>query len=175
MNRWHFGVNLLGIGAGCLMILAMFFPWWSFRWEFVEQTDVYPYVLSGPGTELVGYQRSPEMLLLTGVVIACILLCLLGSLIKRRAGWIMMAISGVLILIAAWRLIARVSGVAARFGLPVIGHGRGNLGGFAWVETWTWLQPGFYLVVSAGVLALAAGLLHHKIWLEPKSRSMEKG
>lgn len=165
MRQWQVGGNLLGLLAGCLMIAAMFFPWWSFRWEFVEQTDIYPYVLSGPGTELVGYRRSPEMMLLTGVIIGSILLCLAGSLLKKRAGRIMMAVSGVIILVAAWRLIARVSGVAARFGLPAVGHGQGSLGGFATVETWTWLQPGFYIIVSAGILALAASLLHKKLWL----------
>jgi hypothetical protein len=165
MKRWHFGINLLGFGAGCLMIVSMFMPWWSFRWEFVDPTDIFPYLVSGPGSELVGYKRSPEMVLLTGVLIACILICLAGSLLKGRWAKIMMIGSGLLVVVAAWRLLARVSGVAERFGLPVVGHGWGSLGGFAKVEVWTWIQPGLAVIVGAGLLAMLAGLLHRKIRL----------
>ena len=163
MKSWHLGFNLLGFWAGCLMAISMFFPWWSFRWSFVEQTDIFPYLVSGPGSEFVGYHRSPEMTLLTGVLIACILICLAGSLLRGRVAMIMMGASGLVVLVAAWRLLARVSGVAERFGLPAVGHGWGSLGGFAKVETWTWLQPGLYIVAAGGILAILAALLHRKI------------
>jgi hypothetical protein len=165
MKRLHLGVNLLGLSGGVLMIAAMFFPWWTFRWEFVERTDIFPYIIEGPGSELVGYKRSPEMALLTGVIIACILLCLVGSLLWGRSARILLGTSGVLVLVAAWRLLARVEGVATRFGLPIQGHGQGSMGGFAKVEVWTWVSPGLYLIVAAGVLALLASLLHSKIRL----------
>ena len=103
------------------------------------------------------------MTLLTGVLIACILICLAGSLLRGRVAMIMMGASGLLVLVAAWRLLARVSGVAERFGLPPIGHAWGSLGSFAKVEVWTWLQPGLYIVAAGGILAILAGLLHRKI------------
>lgn len=165
MKRWHFGVNLLGLGSAVLMIVSMFYPWWAFRWQFVEKTDIYPWLVDGPGSEFVGYRRSPQMTLLTGVLIAVILICLIGSLLRGRTARIMMISAGVLVMLCAWRLLARVSGVAARFNLPVIGHGWGNLGGFAQVEVWTWIQPGLYFVVAAGILAILAGLLHPMIRL----------
>lgn len=165
MRRWQWGVNLLGIIAGAFMVLAMFFPWWSFRWEFVEATKIFPYLVDGPGSELVGYRRSPLMTILTVVLIVSILVCLVGSLMKRKAGRIMLGASGVIVLLCGWRLLARVGGVAGRFGLPLVGHGRGSLGGFAKVEVWTWLEPGIYIIAAAGLLALLAALLHPKIWV----------
>lgn len=163
MKRWHLGINLLGLFAGALMMVSFFFPWWSFRWAFVSQTDIYPYIMVGPGVEMVGYRRSPEMFLLTGVLIACILACVVGSSLRGRAARIMMGVSGGLVIVAAWRLLGRVSGVAARFGLPVMGYGWGSLGSFAKVEVWTWIQPGLYIVVAGGLLALLASLFHSKI------------
>lgn len=165
MKRWNLGVNLVGLGATCLMVAAMFFPWWSFRWEYVEQTDIFPYYLSGPGSELVGYKQSPQMLLLTGVLIAAILICLVGSVLKGRAARIMVGTSGALVLLAAWRLLDRVGGVADRFGLPIQGNGQGSLGGFGKVEVWTWLRPGLYLIVAAGILALLTSLFFSRVRL----------
>ncbi|MHB0988171.1 MAG: hypothetical protein ACYC3P_05835 [Bellilinea sp.] len=105
------------------------------------------------------------MTLLTGVLIVAILLCLVGSVLSKRPAKILLGISGLLVLLAAWRLLVRVAGVAARFNLPLQGHGQGSLGGFAKVEVWTWLQPGLYLAVLGGVLALLASLLHSKVRL----------
>jgi len=165
MKRWHLGFNLLGVSAGCLMIAAMFFPWWSFSIEFAGKTDLFPYLISGPGSELVGYKRSPQMTLLTGVLIAAIVLCLVGSMLSKKPAKVLLGASGLLVLLAAWRLLMRVAGVAARFGLPLQGHGQGSLGGFAKVEVWTWLQPGLYLAILGGVLALLACLLYSKVRL----------
>lgn len=165
MSRLRFGINILAIIAGCLMIAAMFLPWWSFNLQFSGQTDLYPYLISGPGSELVGYKRSPQMTLLTGVLITAILLCLLGSLLKGRTGRILLAVSGILIFLAAWRLLIRVSGVAARFHIPIQGEGIANYEGFAMIEVSTWLRPGLYLVIAGAVLALIASLLHKQLQL----------
>jgi hypothetical protein len=166
MKHVQLGVNLLGIFASLGMIIAMLFPWWSFRLAYTEQTDLFPYLISGPGSELVGYHRSPQMALLTVVLIACILLCLFGSLLYGKGGRILLGVSGVLVLLASWRLLVRVAGVAARFDLPIQGHGWGNYGGFASVEVWTWLRPGLYLIVAGGLIAILACILHPKIRLE---------
>lgn len=166
MKRGHLSVNVLAVIAGLVMVAAMFFPWWSFRLSYTPQTNLYPYLISGPGSELVGYHRSPQMALLTGVLIACIVLCLVGGILKGRPGRIMLFVSSLLVFLASWRLLARVGGVAARFKLPIQGHGWGEYGGFAHVEVWTWLQPGLYLILLGGALALVAGLLYHRVSLE---------
>jgi hypothetical protein len=166
MKRWMEGVNLLALLASLVMIIAMLVPWWSFQLEFSEQTDLYPYLLDGPGSELVGYKRSPQMTLLTGVFIVSIGLCLLGSFREGRAARIMLVSSGVLISLGVWRLLVRIASVADRFSLPLQGHARGNYGGFAEVYVSTWLRPGLYLIILACVLVLAAGVLHKKIWLQ---------
>jgi len=165
MKRWHFGVNLLGVIAAGLMTAAMFFPWWSFRLAYTERTDLFPYLISGPGSELVGYKRSPQMTILTVVLIGCIVLCLVGSLLNGRRARILLVISSVLVFLASWRLLVRVASVAARFHLPIQGHGFGNYGGFATVEVWTWLRPGLYLIIAGGILAILASLLHPRIRL----------
>jgi hypothetical protein len=53
--------------------------------------------------------------------------------------------------------------VAGRFHLTVQGHGTGSFGGFAKVEVWTWLRPGIYLIIVAGILAIVASLLEPKL------------
>jgi hypothetical protein len=163
MKRWSFGVNLLGLVSAVLMLDSMFYPWWSFRWSFVEATKIYPYIVDGPGTEFIGYRRSTVMIILTVVLIVSILMCLVGSLLKGRKASILMGVSGALALLCAWRLLARITKVAAGFDLPPTGHGWGGLGSFAKVEVWTQVEPGLYIIVVAGVLAILAAFLHSKI------------
>jgi uncharacterized membrane protein len=165
VKRSNLGINILGVIAGALMIAAMFFPWWSFKLSYTKTTNLYPYLIDGPFSELIGYKRSPQMTILTGVLIVCIGLCFLGSVVKGRGARIMLAISGILCLLGTWRLLIRVTGVAARFGLPIQGHGWGQYGGFARVEVFTWLQPGTYLMITGGILAILASLI---VWRIPK-------
>jgi hypothetical protein len=147
------------------MIAAMLFPWWSFALEYSEESDIYPYVISGPASELVGYKRSPQMTLLTGVLISCIVLCFVGSVLKGRIGRIILGAAGVLSLLGAWRLIARVAGVAARFDIPIQGRAVVWYEGFAPTEVSARLRPGLYLIVLAGVLCLVASMFHNKLRL----------
>lgn len=163
MKRWRLGINVLAVIAGCLMVAAMLVPWWSFRLAITERTDLYPYLISGPGSELVGYRRSPQMALLTGVLIVAIVLCLIGSVLRGKTAKIMLGAAGVLVLLAAWRLLVRVGSVAARFHIPIQGHGIATYEGFASVEVWTWLRPGLYLIVLAGVLSIAAAIFHSRL------------
>ena len=145
------------------MIIAMFFPWWSFYLQFTGQTDVYPYLISGPGSQLVGYKRSPQMTLLTGVLIVAIALCLSGAMLRGKAGRVMLASSGLLVLLSAWRLLIRVGSVAARFHIPLQGHGRASYEGFALIEVSTWIQVGLYLVVVGAICALLAAAFHNRL------------
>ena len=163
MKNLHFGVNILALVAVALMAVAMYQPWWSFALEGSPQTDIYPYLIDGPGSEYIGYKRSPQMTLLTGVLIACITLTLVGSILKGKSSRITLAVAGVLVLLASWRLLARVAGVAARFEIPLQGQGRAIYEGFAQIFVWTKLRPGTYLMVAGGILAILAGILHSRV------------
>ena len=160
MKNWHFGVNILALVAVILMVVAMYLPWWSFALESSPQTDVYPYLIDGPGSEYIGYKRSPQMTLLTGVLIASILITLIGAFLKGKSSRITLAVAGVLVLLGTWRMLARVAGVAARFEIPLQGQGRAVYQGFAQIEVWTKLQPGTYLIIAGGILAILASILH---------------
>jgi hypothetical protein len=162
MKRVSFGLNPVALIANGLLIAAMYYPWWSFKLAIMEQTDVYPYLIDGPASEFIGYTRSSMMELLTGVLIICIVLVFIGTFIKSKATRIMLGISGTLILLASWRLLVRVTGVAAAFDMPVQGNAIATYGGFADLEVWTWIQPGLYLAGAAGVLVLIATLFYKK-------------
>ena len=160
MKNWRFGVNILGLIAVALMIVAMYYPWWSFTIMETKKTDIYPYLIDGAGSEMIGYKRSPQMTLLTGVLIACISLTFIGSVLRGRWSRILLAIAGVITLLGAWRLLAHVTGVAARFDIPIQGQGIAVYEGFAQIEVSTQLELGTYLIVAGGILAILAGLLH---------------
>jgi hypothetical protein len=160
------GFNLLGFLSGIVMTVAMLYPWWSIKLTIMGQTDIYPYLVDGPLSQLVGYKRSPQMTILTGLLVACILLCFIGGFLKAKSGRIMLIVSGVLTFLAAWRFAARMAEVAGRFDLSIQGYGRGSFGGFAKVEVWTWLRPGIYLIIIAGILAIIASLFGPKLNLK---------
>ena len=163
MKNWRVGINILGLVAVVLMIAAMFQPWWSFTLEETKTTDVYPYLIDGAGSEMIGYKRSPQMTLLTGILIACILLTLIGSMLKGRGSRVVLAIAGAFTLLGAWRLLARVAGVAARVDIPIQGQGRAVYEGFAQIYVSTQLELGTYLILAGGILAILAGLLHSRV------------
>jgi hypothetical protein len=160
MKHKLFGFNPLALIASGLMTVAMFYPWWSYQLEFSRQTDIYPYIIIGPGSELIGYQRSPQMILLTVFLVVSIILCLVGSFFKGKVGSVLVITSSLFVFLASWRLMARLASVAARFDLSLQGEGIGIYEGFADVWVWTWIRPGLYLALAGGVLALFAGLLN---------------
>jgi hypothetical protein len=161
VNR-KFSFNYLGILAGILMVAAMFQPWWSFSLEFAGQTDLYPYKIQGPGSEIVGYKRSPQMNLLTNALYGCIGMCFAGSLLRGKLGSLLMFLSGLVVFLASWRLLMRIEGVADRFHVPIQGHAFASYEGFARMEVYTWIQPGLYLIIAGGILVVLAGLLNSR-------------
>lgn len=165
MRRWLSALNILGLVAGAVMITAMLVPWWSLTIQWPGESNVYPYLISGPASELVGYRRSPQMTLLTGILVSCIVLCFIGSALRGRAGRIILGISGLLALLGAWRFIVRVAGVAARFEIPLQGRAVVTYMGFAPTEVSARLRPGLYLIVAAGVLCLMSSIFHDKLRL----------
>jgi hypothetical protein len=165
VKNLRLGVNILGLVAVGLMIASMFYSWWSFTIMEYKKSDVYPYLITGPATEIIGYKRSPQMTLLTGVLITCIVLAFLGSVLKGKSSRIILIISGLLALLGAWRLLARVTGVAARFEIPIQGEGIAVYEGFAQIDVMTRIEPGTYLIVAGAILAILAGLLHSRVRL----------
>jgi hypothetical protein len=157
------GFNIPAILGSIIMAVAMFYPWWSIKLAIMGQTDIYPYLVDGPLSQFIGYKRSPVMTILTAVLVICILMCLIGGFWKGKGGRIILAVSGILTFLSAWRFAARMADVAGRFDLTIQGYGRGSFGGFAKVEVWTWLQPGIYLIVVAGLFAIIASLLEPKL------------
>lgn len=152
------------------MIAAMFQPWWSFTLQENKTTDVYPYLIDGAGSEMIGYKRSPQMTLLTGVLVGCILLTLSANFLKGRGRTAVLIAAGVLTVVGAWRLLARVARVAARFDIPIQGEGRAVYEGFAQIEVSTQLELGTYLILVGGVLAILAGLLYSRVYASEQKR-----
>lgn len=163
MKKPKLGMNVLGLVAVVLVILAMLVPWWSFSLQLSRPTNLYPYLVDGPASEFVGYKRSAQMTLLTGFLGLCIVLGLVGCVSRGRLSRVLLAVSGAGILLGTWRLLVRVQGVAARFGIPIQGEGIADYMGFAQIEVWSRIRPGLYLVILGGVLFLAASLLHSRV------------
>lgn len=165
MEKQRFRLNVLGLVAVLLMVAAMTIPWWSFAMQYSEPTNIYPYLVDGPASEFVGYKRSFLMTLLTGFLGVCIVMGLVGSFINGKLSRILLAISGIGMLLGTWRLLVRVQGVAARFGIPIQGEGVADYMGFAQIEVWSRIRPGLYLVVLGALLAIAASLLYRHVQL----------
>jgi hypothetical protein len=166
----NLGINIPGFLAAILGAISMFFPWWHFGIQIgnAEPSEIYPYLIDGAGAIMVGYKRSPTMMILTILLVVCFLLILISSLIKSRITIGLMAGSGVLILLACWRFYERMKTVSEGYHMPVQGRGTADYGGLAiyWVNNW--FQPGIYLAASAGVLAILAALFYKKIWIGRK-------
>jgi len=154
--------NLLAVLSGFAMMAALRFPWWSLKLQWQRETKVYPYITSGPATELIGYRKTEQMTILTYLLIACIVLCLVGSVLRRWKGRIALGAAGLLALAAAGRFYMRIASIADRFGIHVQGRAIATYSGFAPTEVSARLQPGFYLIIAAGVLCLAASIFHEK-------------
>jgi hypothetical protein len=161
MRKWILRLNLLGLIAVVILAVALQFPWWSFGTEFLEQSYVYPYIIDGPVTEIIGYRQSTQMKLLTGVLIGCVALALLGSLIRKWPGRLLLTLSGLVTLYGAYRLFMRITSVAARSGIPIQGTAT-TYEEFAVVTYTSQLHPGLHLTLLGATLCLLAALLHNQ-------------
>lgn len=165
MRRFLSRFNLLAVLSGCLMVASMLLPWWSLVIGWSRETDVYPHIISGPASEMIGYRRSPQMTMLTYALVLCIVLCFVGSVLRGWKARITLGAAGILPVLVAWRFIVRIAGVAERFGMPIQGRGIASYGGFSPMETSARLRPGLYLIVVAGILCLVSSILYDKFRL----------
>lgn len=151
--------NLLALVAVVLIVMGITRPWWSLT-LFGNESDIYSYQIVGPLCELLGYKRSPQMLLLTRILVGAVVLVALGSILRGWPGRILIALGGILVLLGVSRFLGRIAEVAEGFNVPIQGHGIGDYGGFAKVEVSTRLRTGLYLTRAGGIVALLASLLH---------------
>ena len=165
MREIKFGVNVLAFVAVLLMAYAMTQPWWMFQLEGSPRTEVYPYLIDGPGSEFIGYRRSPQMEILTGVLGACIVLTIAGVFLSGKLSRLLLGTAGTVIVLGTWRLLDRLSGVAARFEIPLQGEGIANYGGFANINIWTRLGLGTYLMLSGALLVILGSVFHRHVRL----------
>ena len=163
MKRLLSALNILAILSAATLAIAMFYPWWSLQIQFIGLTYVYPYVIRGPATTILGYQKTAQMSQLTGLLIGCMVLAVLGSLLRKWAGRIAVGAAGALALVAAWRFYERAGSIASRYGMAVQGHAIATYGGFSPVEVSAKLEKGFFLAIAGAALALVASLLHEKL------------
>jgi hypothetical protein len=165
MKRIISAFNILAVLSGLLMIEAVRLPWWSITIGWARESDVYPYGIYGPAVEIIGYRKTQQMTILTYLLVGCIVLCFVGSVLRRWKGRLVLGAAGVLALVAARRFYLRIADVADRFGMRVQGHAIATYGGFAPTEVSARLRTGFYLVIASGLLCLLASILHEKIRL----------
>jgi hypothetical protein len=165
MKKIKLGINVLAFVALLLMIYAMTQPWWMFQLEGSPLTKVYPYLIDGPGSEFIGYRRSPQMEILTGVLGICIVIAAAGVLLSGRISRILLGFSGTVIVLGTWRLLSRLAGVAARFEIPLQGEGIATYDGFANINVWTRLGLGTYLMLAGALLVFLGAGLHDRVRL----------
>jgi hypothetical protein len=165
VKKIKLGINVLAFVALLLMAYAMTQPWWMFQLEGSPRTEVYPYLIDGPGSEFIGYRRSPQMEILTGVLGACIVMAAVGVFLPGLASRILLGFSGMVIVLGTWRLLSRLAGVAARFEIPLQGEGIATYDGFANINVWTQLGLGTYLMLAGALFVFLGAGLHDRVRL----------
>lgn len=156
-------INVLAlIGAG-LLIASIFVPWWGFFTNNNTESFLYPYIIKGPVTGMVGYVRSPQMVLLTVGLVVSIVLGLLGSNNQKIAGKIFRLLGGLITFFFLWRFIYRITEIAESYNLPLHGIGDAEYGGLFVATATTSLKPGFYLAGIGAVLLILAVFIPLKI------------
>ena len=164
MKKIKFGLNPLAFFAGVILIISMLYPWWTLNVSVMNKpTDIYPYLIDGPASGIIGYKRSPQMTILFYLLLTCIFLFIIGSFIKGKGIAIASSSAGVLVGLAVWRFLLRIAGVAAMYEVPIQGHGVGSYGGFALVEVYTMIRPGLYMAIAAAIMGFLSGFFHKKL------------
>jgi len=163
VKRFLTAFNWLAVLSGIILAAAMWFPWWSLQIQYIGLTYVYPYIIRGPATTILGYQKTSQMPLLTGLLIGCIALSLVGSVLRRWRGRIVLGVGSVLTLLAVWRFYVRAGSIASRYGMAVQGEAIATYGGFSPVHVSAKLERGFFLALIAAALCLLAAILHARL------------
>jgi len=153
--------NVVAILGALLIGASLLYPWWSLDIEIVGKTDIFPYIIRGPATSVLGYSRTAQMPLLTGFVVGCVVLALLGSFLGRRAGRLVFFVAALFSGLAAWRFYVRALDIAGRYGMTAVnGETVARVGAFTPLHVAARLERGFYLNLAGAAVCLLAMLLH---------------
>jgi len=152
--------NILAILGALFIVASLVYPWWSLDIEVIGKTYVYPYIIRGPATEVIGYRKTAQMPLLTGALVACIVFALIGSVLKKMAGRIVLLLAGILGSLVVWRFYARAGSIASRYHMTVQGHAVARWMAFSPLKVAGKLELGFWLAIAGAVLCFLAALLH---------------
>jgi hypothetical protein len=156
-------INIVALLGASLLIAALCFPWWGFFTNNNTESFLYPYVIKGPVANMVGYPRSPQMVLLTVGLVVSIILGLLGAFIHKIPGRIFRLLSGSITAFFIWRFIYRMTQIAESYNLPLQGVGDAEYGGFFVATATSSLKPGFYLACAGAALLILAVFIPWKI------------
>lgn len=165
MKNSKIEINIVALLGAGLLIAAMCLPWWGFFTNNNTESFLYPYVIKGPVVNMIGYPRSPQMVLLTVGMVVSILLGLLGSFIHKIPGAILRFLSGLITGIFIWRFIYRMTEITSAFNLPLVGVGDAEYSGFFVATATSSFKPGFYLAGAGAVLLILAVFIPWKIGL----------
>jgi hypothetical protein len=163
VKRFLARFDWVAIMSGIILAAAMWFPWWSLQIQFIGLTYVYPYIIRGPATTLLGYEKTNQMPLMTGLLVGSIVLCFVGSLLRKWMGRIVLGAGSVMVFLAIWRFYVRAGSVASRYRVAVQGEAIATYGGFSPVHVSTRLERGFFLALVAAALCLLAAILHDRL------------
>jgi hypothetical protein len=167
--------NILASAGALAIALSLLYPWWSLEIEIIGKTVIYPYVIRGPATELLGYHSTPQMPLLTAALITCVVLALVGSVLGKRAGRIALIAAGLLAAGGAYRFYERALDIASRYHMTSVnGQTVARMMSFSPLHVAASLQPGFYLNLIGAALCLLAALFHAKLHPVRVKRSGQK-
>ena len=163
MKNSKLEINIVALLGAGFLIASMCFPWWGFFTNNNTESFLYPYVIDGPVVNMVGYARSPQMVLLTVGMVVAILLGLLGSFIHKTLGRIFRLLSGLITAFFIWRFIYRMTEITSAYNLPLIGVGDAEYSGFFVATATSSFKPGFYLACAGAALLLLAVFIPWKI------------
>ncbi len=169
MSSRKFEVNLFGLAGAGLLIASFFVPWWGFFTNNNTESFLYPHIIKGPVIGMIGYNRSPQMVLLTGGLAISITLAFVGSFLKRLPGKICLLLSGAITGFFLWRFLFRLSEITETYNIPLVGVGDAEYSGFFVATATTSLKTGFYLAAVAAALLILAAVIRLKIGFGPSA------
>jgi hypothetical protein len=163
--------SILGLLCTALLVAAVLSPWWriTIATESGSQSiTAYPYTLRGErlldlirssGEYLGPLRVSREMKLHTAALVTGALLCFLGAILRGRWAGLVLAASGLIVLLDVFKFYERMRELGeTHYGFPVQGQFiiTNGLGSFYLTNQ---LLTGFYLALLSGILALLSGVL----------------
>ena len=163
MKNSKYEINTLALLGTGLLIASLCVPWWGFFTNNNTESFLYPYIIKGPVVNMIGYPRSPQMVLLTVGLVVSILLGLLGSFFSKIPGKIFRFLSGAVTGFFIWRFIYRMTEITSSYNLPLVGVGDAEYSGFFVATATSSFKSGFYLACASAAMLILAVFIPWKI------------